>query len=119
MKTLANELDNLREDVIEARGEVSLELGTDYAWTEEFTADADGMTFRGLLNRTGAAKKIEELKARQADKGKSIEGIIVHIKTPGRAGRPRKFSSLSAAYDYVLSPGDQIKVTFKIGTNWC
>jgi len=114
---LAGDLDNLRSDVIEARGEVNLQLGTDYEWTQEFTADADGMTFRGLLNATGAATKIEALKERQEQKGKTIEGIIVHIKSTGRSGRPRKFSSLSAAYDYVLQPGDQIKVTFKIGTN--
>lgn len=118
---MSDELDDLRDDVIEARGEVTLQLGTDFEWTTdlgEFTADADGQTFRGLLRTTGAAEKIEQMKARQEEKGKTIEGIVVHIKSAG-PGRPRKFDSLTAAYDYVCQPGDVYKVTFKIGTNWC
>ena len=111
-----SELDNLREDVMSGRGEVTLQLGTDSEWNLDLAAEADGMTFRGLLNKTGAATKIEQLKERQEEKGKNIEGIVVHWKTAG-PGRPRKFDSLTAAYDEPVHPGDQIKVTFKIGTN--
>ncbi len=117
MPRATRDLETIRSDVLGARGTVQLQLGTEDEWNLDFEADCNGQTFRGLLGKTGAAEKIEQLRRRQAEKGKSIEGIVVHVKSVG-AGRPKKFDSLSEAYDYVLQPGDRIKVTFMIGTNY-
>lgn len=105
------DIESLREEV-ERTGTVKLYIGNDVEYEEEAV---DGMTVRGLFRATGAIDRIDSLMERQREKGKSVEGVIVHVRKPSDG--TKKYNSVDEALDVPLEPDAVIKVSFKIGTN--
>lgn len=104
------DIESLRDEV-EREGTVKLYVGTDVEFEEEAV---DGMTVRGLFRKTGAIERIESLMERQREKGKTVEGTIVHVRSNGTT---KKYDSIESALDVALQPDAVVKVSFKIGTN--
>jgi len=98
------------------RGTVSLRLETDSEWRVEIDAlPVDGRTVRGALSADECMTRIEELKSRQAKKGKSVEGVYLNVRHED--GSTNSYDDIKDAYDVALQPGDQLHVGFKIGNN--